>query len=198
MITRWGPFTSCAKCGHSPHPGAKCGPPAESAGTQLEPTDEELTHIDLLGVTRDPEHRIRAGRRALYRAGVASQAARVEAAEFEAAKAHSLTTPALLAAQRGRLEASIKASELEERIAELTAQRDSALERAKAVDGLNGGLHVRVGELESALRMCVAMLDCYEWYGPEGGCVWCRLDDHAGDCSHVEAVTAGRKALGEK
>jgi hypothetical protein len=55
----------------------------------------------------------------------------------------------------------------------------------------------KIGVLAATLRRCLAQLNCYEWRGAHGTCIWCMRDEHAADCSHIEAMKAGWKALGE-
>jgi hypothetical protein len=88
--------------------------------------------------------------------------------------------------------------DLQEIVRDLEVTRKSLLERAKAMDVRNGVVTKKYENAKEALRVCLAQLGCYEWYGPNGTCVWCMRDDHDAKCSHVEVVEAARKALKEK
>jgi hypothetical protein len=108
----------------------------------------------------------------------------------------SLTTD-LSESKQARDSAIERAGAMDVRVAELSDLLDTANKRGDGFRALYNEDTSRIHELEAALRMCLAELDCHEWLGPKGGCISCMRDDHDENCSHVEAVTAGRKALGE-
>jgi hypothetical protein len=198
---------------------AKQQPASVAQSDRGGPSDEELYELGreaCFGANDDPA----GARRALYEAGCASRDIEVAELKRELSRVYDSLhwggelnrrelseKDARIASLTAELaDLSAKASDLKAivanqtaRIDELTKARDSALERAGAMDTIVASLRGRIelltekladaekalatisdarqsdgqtiGELGTALRMCLAELDCHEWLGPRAAAV---------------------------